>query len=128
MVETASRRVASYPPNARTIAMKRLLIAAFVVALGVAAASAQTASAPTPTDTPAASAATQTPKEVRAQCKSDAKAQGLKGDARKAAVQDCFAKARPDLAKAQQCRQEGKAKGLAKKELKAYVEQCKAAG
>ena len=89
--------------------MKRLLIAAFVVALGVAAASAQTAPAPTPTDTPAASAATQTPKEVRAQCKSDAKA-------------------RPDLAKAQQCRQEGKAKGLAKKELKAYVEQCKTAG
>ena len=57
----------------------------------------------------------------------DAKAQGLKGPARKAAVDDCFAKARPDLAAAQKCRKEGKDKSHADKELKAYVKQCVAA-
>jgi len=67
-----------------------------------------------------------TAKEVRAQCRDQAKAQGLKGDERKAAVNDCFAKARPDLAAKQKCREEGKAKGLANAELKAYVKSCKA--
>ena len=74
----------------------------------------------------ARAAATPSAKEARAQCKADAKAQGLKGDARKAAVEDCFAKARPDIAAAKKCREEGKAKGLADKELKAYVKTCKA--
>ena len=63
---------------------------------------------------------------MRAQCKADAKAQGLKSDQRKAAVEECFAKARPDIAAAKKCRDEGKAQGLADKELKTYVKTCKA--
>ena len=101
--------------------MKRVLIAALLGALALGAASAQTA-APDPSATPSAASAPAAPmsgKQAREQCKADAKAQGLKGEARKTAVQDCFAKARPDLAKAQQCRKYGKAKGLAdaRKEL-----------
>ena len=69
----------------------------------------------------------QSGKEVRAACREQAIQQGLQGPARKAAVQDCFAKARPDLAKAQACRQEGKGKGLAGPDLKAFVKTCKAA-
>ena len=119
--------------------MKSLLVAAMFASIA-SVAIAQTA-APTPTPTPmptpaalatpapaAAADAKLTGKEVREQCKSEAKAQGLKGPARKAAVDQCFAQARPDLAKAQQCRKEGKAKGLADKDLKAYVKQCKTAG
>jgi psiF repeat len=65
-----------------------------------------------------------TAKAARAQCQADAKAQGLKGDARKSAVEDCFAKARPDLAAADKCRKDGKDKNLAGKELKAFVKEC----
>jgi len=119
--------------------MKSIVAAVLFVSLATSAF-AQTA-APAPTPAPAAQAtpapATAAPatadtkptgKEVRQQCKAEAKAQGLKGDARKAAVDQCFAQARPDLAKARQCRKEGEAKGLAEKELKAYVRQCKTAG
>lgn len=115
--------------------MKSLLAAAFVLAIGLGVASAQTA-APT---APAAPATTMTPapdapakpvtgKDVRAQCRAEAKAQGLKGDSRKAAVQQCFAQARPDLVKAKQCRDEAKAKSLTGPDFRAYVKQCKAAG
>lgn len=76
---------------------------------------------------PAPSAAAPTGKEARQQCRDAAIAKGLRGDARKTDVKDCFAKARPDLAAANQCREEGKAKGLADKELKAFVKQCKTA-
>jgi psiF repeat len=112
--------------------MKRFAFAMLALGLGLGAANAQNA-APAPEPAPAGSAAPvapaakQTGKEVRAQCKADAKSQGLKGDARKAAVDDCFAKARPDLAEARKCRQDGKAKGLADAELKAFVKQCKVA-
>jgi len=112
--------------------MKRIFIAAFALSLASAAAIAQTTTPPaTPTPAPSTAApapdAKPTGKEARAQCVADAKAQGLKGPARKAAVDDCFAKARPDLAAAQKCRKEGKDKSLADKELKAYVKQCVAA-
>ncbi len=132
--------------------MRRLAAAAFVLSLGLAAAHAQTApdagsppgapsaqppatqptEAPPPAQPPAmqpsgaatAPAAQPTGKEVRAQCRADAIAQGLKGPARKAAVDDCFAKARPDLAKRQQCVKEGKAQGLADKPLHQFVRKC----
>jgi pyruvate/2-oxoglutarate dehydrogenase complex dihydrolipoamide acyltransferase (E2) component len=131
--------------------MKRLVIVAFVIGLGFGPAHAQEApttaqpapspAAPQPAPPPAAPqpappataapaaaspSAKQTAKQVRAQCRAQAKAQGLTGSALKGAVQDCFAKARPDLAQAQQCRQQGKAKGLADTQLKAFVRQCKA--
>ena len=66
-----------------------------------------------------------TGKQARAQCRAQAKAQGLTGDARKQAVQDCFAAARPDLAQAQKCRQQAKANGLQGTQLKAFIQQCK---
>jgi glucose/arabinose dehydrogenase len=109
--------------------MKSLLALTLALGLSLAAAQAQTATPePTHAASPAPIAAPDAKpagKEVREQCKTDAKAQGLKGPARKAAVDDCFAKARPDLARAQKCRKEGKDKGLADKELKTYVKQCK---
>jgi hypothetical protein len=111
--------------------MKRLLIAGLALGLFGAVASAQTtAPAPTPSPAPAAPMAAPaadakpTAKAARAQCQADAKAQGLKGEPRKTAVADCFAKARPDLAAADKCRQEGKDQKLAGQKLKDYVKQC----
>ena len=110
--------------------MKRLIVAALLLGLSGAVAVAQTTNPPAPAPTPGASTAgpasdaKPTAKEARAKCNADAKAQGLKGDDRKTAVADCFAKARPDLAAADKCRQEGKDKKLAGKELKTYVKQC----
>jgi len=104
--------------------MKPFLIAALSLGLGLAAAEAQTPTpSPEPTDAPA-DMSKMTGKEVRAQCRDQAAAQGLEGEARKAAVQDCFAKARPDLAQRQKCREQGKSKGLADADLKAYVKTC----
>ena len=125
--------------------MKQIAFAAFALCLGISAAAAQMApvtpggqpipAAPAPAGSgpatngtppaPGAAAAAPTGKEVRQQCRDAAIAKGLRGDARKTDVKDCFAKARPDLAAANQCREEGKAKGLADKELKAFVKQCK---
>ncbi len=113
--------------------MKPLLIAVLTSCLFIAAAEAQTAT-PAPAESPAVTsptapatpAATPSGKDVRAQCRSEAQAQGLKGPDRKAYVADCFAKARPDLAAAQKCRAEGKEKGLAGPDLRAYVKTCKA--
>lgn len=116
--------------------MNRLLAASFIFVLGLGFAHGQTApEAPAPSAPQAAPSApapggppaTQpSGKEVRAQCKAQAEAQGLKGPSRQAAVQDCFAKARPDLAKRQQCRAQGKAQGLADDQLKQFVRQCAA--
>jgi len=132
--ETRSRKI---PP------MKRLLIAAFVVGFAFAPANAQTttpeaapppaAGAPAAGAPAAASPATGSPnakptgKQARAQCQAQAKAQGLTGPARKQAVQDCFASARPDLAQAQKCRQQAKANGLQDTQLTAFMRQCKTA-
>jgi hypothetical protein len=116
--------------------MKRLFIAAVSTGLTLASGNAQIYS-PTPgtTSPPAAGAPSASSpravgpgKAVRAQCRAQAKAQGLEGPARRAAVQECFAAARPDLAQAQKCRQEGKGKGLADGELRAFVRQCKGGG
>ena len=46
------------------------------------------------------------------------------GPARKAAVQDCFAETRPDLAKRKQCKQQGDAQGLAGAPLHQFVKKC----
>src|ERR1700689_4738854 len=120
------------PTGIKERTMKRLIVATLLLGLSSAAAVAQTTNPPAPTPTPAPAASTAAPasdakpsaKEARAKCNADAKAQGLKGDDRKTAVADCFAKARPDLAAADKCRQEGKDKKLAGKELKTYVKQC----
>ncbi len=123
--------------------MKHLLVIACAVGLSFGAASAQTAPDPAPTvdpapaaapATPAVTAATpappatamQTPKEVRGACRSQAIGQGLAGPARKAFVNDCFAKARPDLAKVQQCRQQADAKHLVGRDRHAFVKSCRA--
>lgn len=68
-------------------------------------------------------------KTVRKECRAEAKAQGLKGEAREKAVTDCFVKQRPDLAGKEaardQCRADAKAKGLAKgDDRKAFVKSC----
>ena len=115
--------------NHRKFIMNRLALAILTLALAVAVANAQT-SAPAPEAAPAheaSPAAKQTGKELRAQCRADAKAQGLRGTTRRAAIEDCVAKSRPDLAEAQKCRQEGRAKGLAGPALKAFVKQCRVA-
>jgi hypothetical protein len=127
--------------------MNRILVAALAVGLGVSAAAAQTApEAPPPAAPPgaAAPAAPEAPApaatvpaapqpgapsqmtgpEARAKCRADAEAQGLKGAARQAAVQDCFARARPDLAKRQQCHMQGKAAGLAGNTLRVFMQKC----
>jgi len=125
--------------------MNRILVAALAVGLGVSAATAQTApeapppgaapapaapAAPAPAapapgaSQPGAAPSQMTGPEARAKCRADAEAQGLKGAARQAAVQDCFAKARPDLAKRQQCRMQGKAAGLAGNSLRVFMQKC----
>jgi hypothetical protein len=117
--------------------MKMTLLIAAVSGLYVSAALAQTA-APAPVDTTAPAAATAAPaatpstadgakpkpKEVLAECRSEAKTQGLKGDARKAAVQDCFVKQRPDLAGWEKCRTDPQMKGKEKDERKALMKEC----
>ena len=64
-------------------------------------------------------------KDVWAQCRADANANGLKGVDRRTAVQDCAIKARPDLAVVIACRKEGRDKGLTDKDLHAFVKDCK---
>ena len=125
--------------------MKRFAFAALALCLGLSAAAAQMApvtpdgapipSAPAPsasgpatngTPANAGAAAATSGKEARQQCRDAAIAQGLRGEARKADVKECVAKARPDLVTATQCREQGKAKGLADKELRVFVRLCKA--
>ena len=64
--------------------------------------------------------------EVRAQCRDDARTQGLKGEDRVASVDACYAKALPERAAALKCRRDGKAKGLAGTELRNFTKQCRA--
>ncbi|WP_158807658.1 PsiF repeat-containing protein [Beijerinckia sp. L45] len=102
-----------------------------------APAFAQSATPAAPTTAPAA--ATTAPemnkdgkpkaKAVRKACRTEAKSQGLKGDAREKAITDCFVKQRPDLAAKEtardQCRADAKAKGLEKgADRKAFVKSC----
>jgi len=113
--------------------MKTTLFIVLASALYAGAALAQTASPPAtsaPADTaaPATAAAAQSgkpkPKEVLATCRDEAKSQGLKGDARKTAVQECFVKQRPDLAAWEKCRTDPEMKGKAKDERKALMKEC----
>ena len=62
---------------------------------------------------------------VRAQCRDDARTQGLKGEDRVASVDACYAKALPERAAALKCRRDGKAKGLAGTELRDFTKQCR---
>ena len=106
--------------------MKSIMIAA--LALGLCAVSAAAQTAAPPSDAPAATESAPAPgtaKAVRAQCRAEVESQGLTGPARKAAVNDCFVKARPDLAGAMKCRQDGRAQGLADQALKDFVRQCR---
>ena len=67
-------------------------------------------------------------KQVVADCVAQAKAKGLKGPDRKAAVDECVAAQRPKLAARRACRQQGKAQGLADDALKDFVKNCVAQG
>jgi hypothetical protein len=111
--------------------MKTALFAILASALYAGAAFAQTAApsatpAPAAAATPAAAAEGAKPKkkEVLASCRDEAKSQGLKGDARKAAVQECFVKQRPDLAAWEKCRTDPQMKGKDKDERKALMKEC----
>ncbi len=119
--------------------MNRLFAASLIFVVGLAFAHAQTAPEPgAPTASPQSGAPSEAQpgqtapqlsgKEVRANCRANAVAQGLKGPARKAAVEDCFANARPDLAKRNTCRAQGKAQGLTDKPLRQFVKQCVTGG
>ncbi|WP_020176056.1 PsiF family protein [Methyloferula stellata] len=114
--------------------MKTTLFIVLASALYAGAALAQTASPPA-TSAPADAAAPATtaaaaqsgkpkPKEVLATCRDEAKSQGLKGDARKTAVQECFVKQRPDLVAWEKCRTDPEMKGKAKGERKALMKEC----
>lgn len=106
------------------------------LSVGVAAAqstnpTSSPAATSTPADTSSAAAAApstesakQKPKEVLATCREEAKSQGLKGDARKTAVQDCFVKQRSDLAGWEKCRTAPEMKGKDKDERKALMKEC----
>jgi hypothetical protein len=113
--------------------MKTPMFIVLASALYAGAALAQTASppaAPAPAETaptataPIAAGAKQKPKEVLASCREEAKSQGLKGDARKTAVQECVVKQRPDLAAWEKCRTDPEMKGNPKDERKALMKEC----
>jgi hypothetical protein len=81
------------------------------------AAPAETAPAMTKSGKPKA-------KDVREQCRADADSKGLKGKERRKAVEDCFVKARPDLAAKEECRLDPKLKALDKDARKAAIKEC----
>ena len=104
---------------AKTALVIGLLVAPALAGAGFAQVPASPAGPATPAKTE------KTPgKEVRAACRAEVKAQGVKGEARKTAVQGCVARERPDLAQRKTCRDEGKAKALDGKELKLFVKTC----
>ena len=109
------------------------LVTFFAVALNAAPTYAQTPAA-APAASTTAAPATPAPeltkdgkpkaKMVRAQCRADAEAQGLKGMEKQKAVSACLVKQRPDLAAKEQCRMDGHEKGLKKDGLKDFVKDC----
>ena len=98
--------------------MYRVLIVSLATLCVVASVHAEKATA-APTTRLSATA-------VRAQCRDDARTQGLKGEDRVASVDACYAKALPERAAALKCRRDGKAKGLAGTELRDFTRQCRA--
>ncbi len=107
--------------------------AAFLVAgmLVAGPAFAQT-NPPTQETKPAAPELTKSGKprahDVRKDCHAEAKAQGLKGAERHKAVEECFLKARPDLAAKEaireECKKDPKLKDMDKAARKAAVKEC----
>lgn len=108
--------------------MKLQFVVAAVVALAtVGQVQAQGAAGPpTPSvsPTPGMAPASGSLKELRTTCRTEAKGQGLSGDALHAAISACVVRARPDLAVREQCRTEGRAKGLRKDGLHSFVKDC----
>jgi len=109
--------------------MRLLTALAFVAGIGGSVALAQ-ATSPAPPDAQslAPDPSQMKAKELRAHCREEGRAQGLKGQELKASIEACFAKARPDLAAARACRKQGKDQGLGGPDLKAFVKQCKRGG
>ena len=109
--------------------MKRLLIGLSLMVIAPAALGQTAPASGSPAATSATPITTPSPlQQLHAQCKADAAGQGLKGPARKDAVQACMIKARPGLAKAIECRKDGLAKGLAGDALHAFVRSCRKGG
>jgi hypothetical protein len=116
--------------------MRLLATAAVMLALVAGPAFAQTptpaaaapaASAPAAMATPAAGLTKDGKprmKDVRATCQSQAKGQGLKGDGRRQAVEDCIIKQRPDMAASVKCRMDPQTKGMDKDARRAFVKDC----
>jgi hypothetical protein len=115
--------------------MKTLSLFAAVAFLAAAPAFAQTAAVPAtpaapapPAAAPAAPSLTKDGKprmkDVRATCKSESEAAGLKGDARKSAMADCMIKQRPDKAAAIRCRMDPAMKGMDKDARKTAMQAC----
>jgi hypothetical protein len=137
------RRLPDRPHNRALIRLRRsfsqgshhmktfvaLLVAGMLVA---GPAFAQQESSPTQETKPAAPELTKSGKpkahDVRANCRDEAKTQGLKGAERHKAVEDCFLKARPDLAAKEavkeECKQDPKLKDLDKDARKAAIKEC----
>ena len=63
-------------------------------------------------------------KALRASCRDEAEAKGLKGPDRRFAISACVVRQRPDLAGREQCRMQGFGKGLQKEERHAFVKGC----
>jgi len=94
--------------------MKLFALTCCLISFAISSALAQ---APAPNPPHAAGSQAQSPnmngaaehsgKEVRAQFRNDADAKRLKGSAKRAAVQECFGKSRPDFAANEQCRKQG---------------------
>ncbi len=118
--------VKTYGKNIRVIG---LVIVAILSLSGIETAMAQSAPAATPSP-PVAATLTKDgkprAKEVREQCRAEAKAKGIqRGEAFRAHMKQCIGAKRPDLVKAFECREEAKAKGLEKPAIKAYVKECR---
>ena len=110
----------------KIIIMSGLLLGA----LSFAPALAQDASAPpAPAAAAPAPAAPASAKSVVAGCQSDAIGQGLKGAARKTAVDSCIAQQRPDIAAKRACSDKGKAQGVARgAAMRTFIKGCLAQG
>lgn len=66
-------------------------------------------------------------RELRAACRREAEAKGLKDQEGRNAWIACYRAGRPDLAKRFDCRKEAKARGLSGVELEALLKACSAA-
>lgn len=112
----------------KIILMSGLLLGAvsFSPALAQDASAPPAPAAAAPAPAPAAPASA---KSVVAGCQSDAIGQGLKGAARKTAVDSCIAQQRPDIAAKRACSAKGKAQGVARgTAMRTFIKGCLAQG